>query len=130
MVISLSIAVVVGKLFLIIITVADSTRAQLNACIAVPQLWPVLSRFDRFFCNRAPRQRGPALRLLSHANLHFLPKLLAYTADADRSALGVLRDQTGSQIFSDGLSKCSVNSLYCHHQSTRKSCSTIVLVFK
>ena len=45
-----------------------------------------------------PRAKGsPALRLLTNTNLHFVSKLIVYSAGAGRSVFqGVLRDQNGS----------------------------------
>jgi len=39
---------------------------------------PVLSRFDRFLPIGPRAKRGPGLRLLNNANLHFLSKLHVY----------------------------------------------------
>jgi len=57
--------------------------ARFLLVLAVPK--PVLSRFDRFLLI-GPRHKGaPALRLLTKANLHFLSKLLVYSAGAGPS---------------------------------------------
>ena len=54
---------------------------------------PVFSRFDRFLLIGPRVKGGPALRLLTTANLHFLSKLLDCRAGAGPSVFsGVLRE--------------------------------------
>jgi len=61
---------------------------------------PVLSRFDRFLLIGPRAKGGPALRLITKTILHFLSKLLVYSAGAGPCVFQVaLRDQNGSHIF-------------------------------
>ena len=61
---------------------------------------PALNRFDRFLLIGPGAKGGPALRLLTNANLHFLSKLLVYSAGAGPSlSYFILRDQNDYQIF-------------------------------
>jgi len=58
---------------------------------------PVLSRFDRFLLIGPRAIGGPALRLLTNTSLHFVSKLIVYSAGAGPCVFqSVLKDQNGS----------------------------------
>jgi len=78
---------------------------------------PVLSQFDRFFLIGPRAKGGPALRLLTKAKLHFLSKLLVYSAGAGPSVFcAILRDQIDHQIFPT----VSQNTVQTHFSTTIK----------
>jgi len=65
---------------------------------------PVLSQYDQFLLIRPCAEGGPALRLLTKVNLHFLSKLLVYRASPGPSVLQVtLRDETVLTFFKRSL---------------------------
>ena len=71
-------------------------------CASQSSLWsgPVLSRFDRFLLIGPRAEGGPALRPLTKANLHYLSKLLVYSACTELSVFRVaLRGQNGPHMF-------------------------------
>ena len=68
-------------------------KVILSRRAGIKLIWPISS-------NRAPRPSSPALRLPTNENLHFLSKLLVYSAGAAPSVFYViLRDQNDYQIF-------------------------------
>jgi len=58
-------------------------------CCLLPQSGPDLSRFDRFFLIGPHAKGGPAPRVLTNTNLHFLSKLLVYSAGVGPSVFKV-----------------------------------------
>ena len=90
----------------------------------------VLSQFDWFLLIGPRAKGGPTLRQLTNTNLHFASKLILNIFGAGPSVFQVgLRDQNGSQIIPT-VSQNSLNSLYYHHQNTRKPCFIIISVFR
>ena len=75
---------------------------------------PVLSRFDRFLLIGLRAEGDPSLRLLIKANLHFLSKLLVYSAGTGPSFLSRFERPILFSHFSNGLLKYSIITLYHH----------------
>jgi len=94
------------------------------------QSGPVLSRFDRFLLIGPRAEGGLALRQPTNTNFHFVSKLIVNISGAGSSVFQrVLRERNGSQIIPT-VSQTSLNSLYYHHQNTRKPCFTIISLFR
>ena len=86
-------------------------------------IWPISS-------NWAPRQKGPALRLLNKANLHFLSKLLVYSAGAGPVFFKVFWEPKLFSIFFRRSLKIQYKFALLPHQCTPKLCLAIISVFR
>ena len=67
---------------------------MMENCFLSSRSGPVLSRFDRFLLNGPRAKGGSALCLLTNTNLHFLSKLLVYSAGAGSSVFKVIWETT------------------------------------
>ena len=86
-------------------------------------IWPISS-------NRAPRQRGPALRLQPTQTYTFYRSCLCIVQARGTVFLSCFERQKWLSNFSNGFTKYSINSLYYYHQSTPKPWLTNISVFR
>jgi len=103
----------------------QSFRLRSHSIVA-SQSGPVSSRFDRFLLIGLRDKRGPTLRLLNNANLHFLSMLLV---QCRRGAQCFFRCFERPNRFSNFLQRClkiQYKLAVLPHQRRPKPCFTIV----